>query len=80
MKNVEVRYFALFREQAGRQSEPVRTKTDNVGNLFAELCARYTLSDSLPNIKVAVNDEIVDMSASFDDGDTILFFPPVSGG
>ncbi len=80
MKTVRVRYFALFREQAGRDSETLQTAATSLGDLFAQVCAARGLSGSLSNIKVALNDELVDMSTSVADGDTVLFFPPVSGG
>ncbi len=80
MKTVQIRYFALFREQAGRDTETLQTVATSVGDLFSEVCAERGLSDSLPNIKVALNDELVDMSTAVADGDTVLFFPPVSGG
>ena len=80
MSRVRVRFFALFREEAGSHEHWVDTDAVSLGELFAEMGERYRISHSLQGAKVAVNDEM----ASFDDpvreGDTVLFFPPVAGG
>ena len=41
---------------------------------------RYNLNQSLQGVKVAVNDEMASFDDPVEDGDTVLFFPPVAGG
>ena len=78
--NVEARYFAAFREQAGCAAEQVTTQARTVGDLYAELAARHGFADVMARCKVAVNDELTGWEAGFEEGDTVLFFPPVAGG
>ncbi len=79
-KAIHVRFFAVFREQAGCSAETVTTQARTVGELFSDACERHGLADGLPGAKVAVNDELVSWSAALSDGGTVLFFPPVAGG
>ena len=56
MSRVCVKFFALFREEAGTESIWVDTDAANLGKLFMEMGERYNLSQSLQGVKVAVND------------------------
>lgn len=80
MKSVTVRYFALFRENAGIDEEVIETSASTAADLFSELEHRHGSSEPLGHCKVAINDEMSDWNASIDDGDTVLLFPPVAGG
>jgi molybdopterin converting factor small subunit len=80
MKTITVQYFAAFREAAGIESEAVETGAGSPGELFRE---RALVHDGLLSYQaalVAINDEMSDWDSSIDDGDSILFFPPVAGG
>ena len=78
--NVEARYFAAFREQAGCSSERLTTRAKTVADLFGEVADRHGFADGIAHCKVAVNDELTTWDTQLSDGDTILFFPPVAGG
>ncbi|MGI9257768.1 MAG: MoaD/ThiS family protein [Gammaproteobacteria bacterium] len=78
--NITAQYFAVFREQAGRDSEELTTSAATAGELFAEVSSRYGFADSLERCKVAINDELASWGSSLNDGDVVLFFPPVAGG
>ena len=80
MIDVTARYFAAFREQAGKDSESVSTAAQTAGDLYAELAARHGFADARGRCKVAINDELRDWGAPLADGDVVLFFPPVAGG
>lgn len=80
MIDVTARYFAVFREQAGRDAEQLATQAATAAELFDELAARHGFLDARSRCKVAVNDELVPWDTRLDDGDTVLFFPPVAGG
>jgi len=80
MKQVRVRLFAAFREAAGLEVTDVRTEAGSVGELFAELVARLDGLWHEPAALVAVNDEMTCWDSAFEDGDEVLFFPPVAGG
>jgi molybdopterin converting factor subunit 1 len=78
--NVEAKYFAAFREQAGCAAERVQTRARTAGALYTELAERHGFADQMKRCKVAVNDELASWDAPLNEGDTVLFFPPVAGG
>lgn len=80
MKTVRVRLFAAFREAAGADTLSVDTEAATLDALFREVAARCEGLQHEPAALVAVNDEMVDWSATFESGDEVLFFPPVAGG
>jgi molybdopterin converting factor subunit 1 len=77
---VTARYFAAFRERAGRDAERVSTDARTAADLYDELARRHGFADVMARCKVAVNDELVDWNVSLTAGDEVLFFPPVAGG
>ncbi len=79
-KQLTVRYFAAFRERAGRAEETVDTEADTAADLFEALRDRHGSAEPLGHCKVAINDEMADWSTPLKDGDTVLLFPPVAGG
>ena len=80
MIEIEARYFAAFREQAGLQRESIATTAATAADLYAEVAARHGFLDRVSRCKVAVNDELAEWQAPIRDGDVVLFFPPVAGG
>ncbi len=80
MINVTAQYFAVFREQAGKNLEEVATSAETTGELYAEVSATHGFADSMTRCKVAINDELSSWSTPLADGDVVLFFPPVAGG
>jgi molybdopterin converting factor subunit 1 len=77
---VTARYFAAFRERAGRDHERLTTSARTAAELYGELALRHGFADSMARCKVAVNDELADWSVALTPGDEVLFFPPVAGG
>lgn len=79
-RRIQVQYFALLREHAGRSLEQVDTSAANAAALYAELQARhgFTLPDRL--LRVAVNDDFAAWDEPLRDGDRVAFIPPVAGG
>jgi sulfur-carrier protein len=80
MIEVTARYFAAFRERAGRDSERLTTSAGTAAELYGELARRHGFADSMTRCKVAVNDELADWNVTLAAGDEVLFFPPVAGG
>lgn len=80
MKKVQVSFFAAFRDQYGRDGDSVATSASTVSDLFSELCAQRPALERYPAMKFAINDDLVAPDAPVNDGDRVLFFPPVAGG
>lgn len=79
-KTVTVRYFALFRENAGVAEETVTLDAVTAADLYQQLSHRHGSLDAQDHCKVAINDEMSDWSSPIKDGDIVLLFPPVAGG
>ena len=80
MKQVRVRFFAAFREAAGVETRDVSSSAVSVGALFTEMTTQLDGLRHEPAALVAINDEMASWDSAFDDGDEVLFFPPVAGG
>lgn len=82
---LRVRYFASLREQLGLADEAVAsTDIGTVAQLIEFLVARHGEGwrDHLtaPQVRVAVNQELVEHEVVLADGDEVAFLPPVTGG
>ena len=80
MQDVEIQYFALLREQAGRSGERVTTAASTAADLYDELRLRYGFTLPLALLRVAVNDEFCAWTTRLRTGDRVVFIPPVAGG
>jgi molybdenum cofactor guanylyltransferase len=79
-RRLNVRYFAVLREQAGRSSEDIETQATTPRELYEELRRRRGLTLAPEFLRVAVNDEFGDWRSPLADGDSVVFLPPVAGG
>ena len=77
---VAVRYFAILREERGREEEAVTTGAATAAELYAELRARFSFSLSAERLRVACNGDFVPWNHPLRDGDLVVFIPPVAGG
>ena len=80
MKKITVRYFALFRENAGISGETVDSDAKTAAALFEQLKHRHGSTEPSAHCKVAINDELAEWDSPLSDGDVVLLFPPVAGG
>ena len=80
MKSIEVHYYAILRDQAGRRMECVETGAATAAELFDELAARHGLALARDAMRVAINEEFGDWQQSLRSGDRVVFIPPVAGG
>lgn len=80
MKTIQVRYFALFREQAGTAEETVTLDATTTLDVFEATRERHQSPEPHGHCKVAVNDEMADWETPVSEGDVVLLFPPVAGG
>ena len=78
--NIRLRYFAVLREQARRDSEELQTSFTTPAQLYAELKTEKGFAIDQDALRVAVNGDFVDFDYSLKDGDEVVFIPPVAGG
>jgi molybdopterin-guanine dinucleotide biosynthesis protein A len=79
-RQLQVQYYALLREQAGRSAETVTSRARDARELFEELRAARGLTMRPEQLRVAVNEEFADWERPLAAGDTVVFLPPVAGG
>ena len=81
---ITVRYFASVREAVGHGAEQVHTSAANLAALRDELIARGpAYAEALArgrSVRMALNQVMVEESATLADGSEVAFFPPVTGG
>ena len=81
---MNVMYFAWVRERIGVPYEEVASDAATVADLVAELSAReerYALAFSdVSALRVAIDQELTDFSASLAGAKEVAFFPPMTGG
>lgn len=75
-----IQYFALLREQRGRETETIESDCETAEELYQTLAAQHSFSLSPKTLKVAINDDFADWDTRLSDGDTVVFIPPVAGG
>ena len=79
---VRVKFFAILRERAGTgEATKELTAGSTVGDLWRQLQGEYPKLD-VPGIRLlyAVNQNYVGLDHRLNDGDEVVFVPPVSGG
>jgi len=80
--HIRVLYFAVFREQIGREDDVVALAAGSrVRDAIAALASRHALIDNLRGrFRVAVNQDFTDDDRELVDGDELALIPPVAGG
>ena len=74
MKTVRLQYFAILREQAGRDSETVElAASPTPAAIFEILRTRHNFSLGPEHLRVAVNDEFVPWDHPLKPNDHIVF-------
>ena len=81
---IDVLYFAWLRERIGAPKERVETGAATVAELVEELKGRseaHALAFSdMASVRVAIDQELTEMSASLEGAREVAFFPPMTGG
>ena len=77
---IQVIYFAILRELTGLDKETFSIKQGNKpGDVLTSINERHEIDAGI-NFKIAVNDEFSDWDIELNDGDRLVFIPPVTGG
>ncbi len=81
---IELVYFAWVRERIGEPREAFETGARTVRELIEELILkedRYAVAFSdISAIRVAVDQDLVDLDSSIENAKEVAFFPPMTGG
>jgi molybdopterin converting factor subunit 1 len=77
---ISVEYYALMREQAGCARETVQTAAATPAALYAELQSQHRFTLKHEQLRVAINSEFSEWQQPLNDGDAVVFIPPVAGG
>ena len=79
-RNIRVEYFAILREERGCREEDLVTAATSAAELFEELRMLHGFSLEAERMKVVVNEEFRDWTHPLQEGDVVVFVPPVAGG
>jgi molybdopterin synthase sulfur carrier subunit len=80
---ITIKFFATYRQLAGRDTSELQIdNTATVTDVIEQLEQQYPqFSGKLrTNALVAINEKYVHRKKELQQGDTVAFFPPVSGG
>lgn len=80
MKQIHIRYFAVFRERRGLGEETIPTTADTAKELYDQLAANHDFPLASSAVRVSVNLEFRPMGTKLQEGDQVAFIPPVAGG
>jgi sulfur-carrier protein len=73
-------YFASMADRAGCAAETLDSLAVDPATLYDEVSRRHAFTLGRERLRVAVNGQIVDWNHALNEGDEIVFLPPVSGG
>lgn len=79
---LRLRYFASLRDAAGTEVEEIEVvaaDADAIG-VYQRALERHGFTLPRTRVRLAINGEIVDWVRPLQDGDELVFLPPVSGG
>jgi len=77
---ITVQYFAQLREQTGLSQETWETDAVTAEALYTEIQQRHQTSPKLSQLRVSINAQFRDIQTPLNNGDHVVFIPPVAGG
>jgi sulfur-carrier protein len=80
LNDVTVKYFAILREQRGLAEERLSTAAPDAQTLYEELATAHAFTLPVDRLRAAINGEFVPWPAPIENGDELVFIPPVAGG
>lgn len=79
-RRIEVRFFAMLREQAGCTGVTLVSAAPDPLSLYGELQSRLRLPIDASLLRVAINGRFARLTDPLAEGDEVVFIPPVAGG
>jgi molybdopterin converting factor subunit 1 len=80
LHQISIRFFAMLREQAGVSALECHTAAGTPGELYQELQTSHGLQFPVTLLRVAINGRYSTMEAPLQNGDRVVYIPPVAGG
>ena len=80
MTTIDVQYYAILREQAGKSREQVETEAPDAAALYDSLRTRHGFTLDRTQLRVAIDGEFGAWDAPLRNGAEVVFIPPVAGG
>ena len=80
LKKISLIYYAVLKDKRGLSEETFETQAKTLNALYLELKARHGFPFSTKVLRVAVNDAFVTWDTPIQQGDKVVFIPPVAGG
>ena len=77
---LQIQYFALLRDQRGLESETIESDAATPELLYQQLASQHGFTLTAKALKVAINDDFADWDTRLNEGDSVVFIPPVAGG
>ncbi len=80
MKTIQLKYFAQLKEITQKDEESIQTESCTPAGLFEEMKQRYQFPHKQKQLMIAINEEFSGWDHILQDGDEVVFIPPVAGG
>lgn len=80
MKTLHIEYYAALREARGQSAETLTSPAETPAALYDTLREAHAFRLRQDQLRVVVNEQFVAWDCPLNEGDTIVFIPPVAGG
>ena len=77
---IKILYFAQLADLAGKAEEVRECSSITTMELYKQLAQEYQLPHKFSQLQVAINHELCAHKKELNDGDSIAFLPPMTGG
>ena len=79
-KKITIYYYARLSEITNCRKEIINTLFLTPKEIYNDLLHKYIFPFNINEINIAINNKISTWDSILNDGDEIIFIPPVSGG
>lgn len=79
-KNIRLGYYAVLRERRGLAEEQLVTEAATPGVLYEELRRQHGFPLEARQLRVVINNAFTAWDTPLNEGDHVVFIPPVAGG
>jgi sulfur-carrier protein len=73
-------YFAILRDERGVPKEDIQSAAKTPRALYNELQKKHSFTLDAQQLGVAINEDFADWDSALQEGDEVVFIPPVAGG